>query len=292
MAKFQYPIYFLGKIRNVVRLEQIKEEQRKIEAEAKEQAKIDQIKKKQKEVTEKSTIAQEPAVLPVVNSQANMVESVSQIKKATVTEVGEVKDAEVLVDKAPILVDKAPEMEPQATTTTETEVMEESAGTEKSAEKIRETEPVSTSSLSDLKDAIESLGIAKSQEDTLKEIKKELEEYDEDVREMDEVKNLVSRLDLHESRAAKLLFGRVNKMLRKADVLVDKLQKKKEQIDENLVKMQETEFDGDDKEQQMLQDEQKEKIVTIQEIIEAVTKLQESPNQAKVDQIAQVILFL
>ena len=79
--------------------------------------------------------------------------------------------------------------------------------------KKSETDAVSTESISDLKDAIESLGIAKSEEDTLKEIKKELEEYDEDVRELDEVKNLVKRLDLHESRAAKLLFGRVNKML-------------------------------------------------------------------------------
>ena len=38
-----------------------------------------------------------------------------------------------------------------------------------------------------------------------------------------------------------------------------------------------------------LQDHE-EKIVTIQDLIEAVTRLQETPNQAKVDQIAQVYI--
>merc|ERR1712051_469614 len=126
--------------------------------------------------------------------------------------------------------------------------------------------------------AIESLGISTTEEDKVKEIKKELEEYNEDVRELDEVKNLVSRLDLRESMAAKLLFGRVNKMLRRTDKLVEKLQIRKDRIDEELQAM----------ELKDQTDEHKEQIVTIQEIIEAVNRLQMSPNQAKVDQIAQV----
>ena len=40
-------MFFAGKIRNVDRLERIKEEQRKIEQEAKEQAKIDERKQKE-----------------------------------------------------------------------------------------------------------------------------------------------------------------------------------------------------------------------------------------------------
>merc|ERR1739838_855232 len=141
-----------------------------------------------------------------------------------------------------------------------------------------EAAAVSTASLSDLKVAIESLGITVSEEDTVKKIRKELDEYDEDVRELDEVKNLVSRLDLRESMAAKLLFGRVNKMLRRTDKLVEKLQIRKDRIHEELQAM----------ELKDQQDEHKEQIVTIQEIIEAVNRLQMSPNQAKVDQIAQV----
>merc|ERR1712153_269106 len=59
-------------------------------------------------------------------------------------------------------------------------------------------------------------------------------------------------------------------------------QKRKEKIHKE---MQATEPDHQ-------QDEIKEQIVTIQEIIEAVNKLQKSPNQAKVDQIAQVLSMM
>merc|ERR1711971_760195 len=203
-----------GKIRNVDRLERIKEEQ----------AKIDERKQKEQADTLKPVSTPE-----VILAQANkVVESVSPIKKATVTEVGEVKyvddetlvdKVETLVDKAPILVDNAPDLEQKSAVANEdmAEVLEVLA-----SKKVG-TEPVSTSSLSDLKVAIESLGISTSEEEKVKEIKKELEEYNEDVRELDEVKNLVSRLDLRESMA-KLLFGRVNKMLRRTDKLVEKLQ--------------------------------------------------------------------
>lgn len=271
-----------GKIRNVDRLEQIKDEQRKIEEEAKEQAKIEE--RKRKEQTETLKPVATPELPPV---QAKVVESVSPIKKATVTEVGEVKDAAatdddkyILVDKAPILVDKAPELEPQLADTNE-EVAEVLQEAKKDSKKM-EAAAVSTASLSDLKVAIESLGITVSEEDTVKKIRKELDEYDEDVRELDEVKNLVSRLDLRESMAAKLLFGRVNKILRRSDNLVAKLQKRKEKIHKE---MQATEPDHQ-------QDEIKEQIVTIQEIIEAVNKLQKSENQDKVDQIAQVLSMM
>ena len=130
-------------------------------------------------------------------------------------------------------------------------------------------------SLSDLKSALQSLGMSQTEEETLDEIKKELEDYDEDRRELDEIKNLVARLDLHESRAAKLLFWRVNTMLKRADKVVANLVKKEKELREELVE------EGD-------KEICKEKIVTIQELIEAVTKLQETPNQARVDQIAEV----
>lgn len=133
-------------------------------------------------------------------------------------------------------------------------------------------------SLSDLKSALQSLGMSQTEEETLEEIKKELEDYDEDRRELDEIKNLVARLDLHESRAAKLLFWRVNTMLKRADKVVANLVKKEKELQEELVE------EGD-------KEICKEKIVTIQELIEAVTKLQETPNQARVDQIAEVSLF-
>ena len=61
-----------------------------------------------------------------------------------------------------------------------------------------------------------------------------------------------------------------------------KLQKRKEKIHEKIQAMAP---------EDNLKDEHKEQIVTIQEIIEAVNKLQKSHNQDKVDQIAQVTIL-
>ena len=228
-------------------------------------------KQSEKAATFKKETAEEEdeAVRLVVESTS------SPVKKATVTEIGDV--TETLVDTAPELKDTAIELEPTPIKEEKAEVMEEAKAAK--AAKI-EPEPVSTSSLSDLKEAIESLGMAKSAEETQQEIKKELEDYDEDVKELDDIKELVDRHDLHESKAAKRLFTRVNKILAKTEKLVANLKAKETQIHNEMQGL-----GADDNVQ-----EHEEKIVTIQELIEAVTRLQETPNQAKVDQIAQVRL--
>jgi LETM1 and EF-hand domain-containing protein 1 len=272
-----------GKIRNVDRLEQALEEERKIKGEAEEQAKVDKLEKQRqvaakkvaaaaaaaaatKEDVSSSAATKAPAVEGII-TPAVVAETFISIKKATMLPV----EAD-MVDKAPVLMDKAPEMEMASAA----ELLEESP--KKAA--IAEQEPVSTSSLTDLKKAIESLGKSNREQETLDELKQELVDYDEDVRELDEVKNLVERVDLHESRAAKRLFASVNKMLNKADLLVETLKKKEKELHREL---QRTEAASEE------QAEHEEGIVTIQELIEAVTKLQKTPNQAKVDQIAQVL---
>ena len=61
---------FPGKIRNVDRLEQIKDEQRKIEEEAKEQAKIEERKRKEQAETLKPVATPElPPIQAKVNKQ-------------------------------------------------------------------------------------------------------------------------------------------------------------------------------------------------------------------------------
>ena len=131
--------------------------------------------KKDENVGEADTVAEGRAV----------VESTSPVVKATVSEVGEV--TETLIDKAPVLVDTAQSLEEPPIVAEEkaAEVLEEA----KTSKKTKDQSQVSTSSLSDLKDAIESLGMARTEEESLKEIKEELEDYDEDVKELDEIKN-------------------------------------------------------------------------------------------------------
>ncbi len=208
-----------GKIRNVDRLEQIKQEQKKIDEEAAERARQKQIEQERleaemakKAAEEEEIPTEEPAQdiatdiseavvvkedkkdVPAVKPEA-VLDQPSSAKEVELQPELVQKDPEVLVDKAETIVDKAPELE---------------AVTPKSKEP---TEPVTAATLADLKTAIESLGMSKPEAKTLEEIKKELEDYEEDVEELDEIKNLVARMDLQESPAAKRLFSRVNRML-------------------------------------------------------------------------------
>lgn len=104
--------------------------------------------------------------------------------------------------------------------------------------------------------------------ETLQEIHKELKDYDEDVRELEEIKNQVDRFDLKQSKGARLLL----RILIAKERRIQKQLKKATKTDDFVANLQDHE----------------EKIVTIQDLIDTVRNLQETPNQAKVDQIAQV----
>ena len=105
------------------------------------------------------------------------------------------------------------------------------------------------------------------EQETLQEIHKELKDYDEDVRELEEIKNQVDRFDLKQSKGARLLL---KILIAKERRIQNQMKKTIKTDDANL------------------QEDHEEKIVTIQDLIEAVTRRQETPNQEKVDQIAQV----
>jgi len=138
-------------------------------------------------------------------------------EQAKIDKLEELKEdtTETLIDTAPLLVDKAPELKDVE------EVLEATSATSKKSD---EKALADSSMMSDLKSAIESLDMSKTEKETIKEITKEIEEYNEDVRELDEVKIKVSRSDLHQTKSAKWLLLAVNKMLKK----VDSLQKKAE----------------------------------------------------------------
>jgi Ca2+-binding EF-hand superfamily protein len=148
--------------------------------------------------------------------------------------------------------------------------MGESPKKDRVAQKVAAS--VSSSSLHDLKDAIESLGMSTTDEqETLQEIHKELKDYDEDVRELEEIKNQVDRFDLKQSKGARLLL---KILIAKERRIQNQMKKTIKTDDANL------------------QEDHEEKIVTIQDLIEAVTRRQETPNQEKVDQIAQVLAMM
>ncbi|ALC41905.1 Letm1, partial [Drosophila busckii] len=83
-----------------------------------------------------------------------------------------------------------------------------------------------------LSDALKTLSSDKQlvvEKETIKELKEELRDYQEDVEELREVRQVVKE-PIRESRAAKLLFNRVNKMISNLDTVLNDLEHRQQQI--------------------------------------------------------------
>lgn len=274
-----------GKIRNVVRLEQIKEEQKKIEEEEqeriKEEKRKEEEKKKQQQQQEIAVEYSEPVVGFIEEEQAS-------VKRATVSEKGDVKEQEeVLVDRAPILEDStAAEILSESSTTLPAGAAAAAAEAAQQ-QPAKASEEISSEDLSELKSAIESLGKAGGQSSSaaavdeveeITDLKRELADYEEDLEELAYMKAVSSRPDIHETPGARRLFGKVNAMLGKVDSLVSSLQEKERELEAQL--------------KEDLSDDEKStdahSLVTVQELIDAVQRLQGSSDTSKVEQIAEV----
>jgi LETM1 and EF-hand domain-containing protein 1 len=258
-----------GKVRNVVQLEVIKEEQRKIEAEAAEEAAkkargVEEQKKKVKEQEKKVLEAAETAAAAIAASAKEAAAAMAVDPKAKPQPPQEAPTVETLIR--------------EITSPLTPLLQAEKAAAGKDGEELVDKAPVlseiSSEDLSDLKTAIESLGKSSDEAVEIDNLKKELQEYEEDVEELKTVKEQLERIDLKESKAAQRLFSKVNKMLNKVGGLVDHLEKKEKQITEV----------------EMLEDRAKaeKKLVTVYELIDAVQKLQKTSDASRLEHIAAV----
>lgn len=290
-----------GKIRNVVRLEVIKEEQRKIEEEEKEELLKELKEKAVKKI--KATPEAAPTSETVVAAAAAVAGGV----------VGERLGQEALAAAA--------------VTATRTEAPPTSEATILGAMKARKPKPadqqgaaavpiekrqLSAADFAELKAAIEKLGKVRSELDTIDDLKQELEDYKEDVEDLARVKEIVQRSGLRQSMGANLLFSRVNKMLQKADEAIVKLELKKEAVggggggnigkdrpqpDEEAAaaaaakcveaaSLDNLQVGGDDPSEETEEAATAPHLVTINELISAIQQSHHHPE--KVDQIAGV----
>ena len=242
-----------GKVRNVNRLELIKGEQRKIEEEAAEE--VDEAEKKEAAAAVQEQVAEKDVPL-----DSPPVAAAEQSAKDVAAAVAQSRDVEELIDRAPVLTDTAKEL-----------------GKPDEKKKEEEGGEISTHDLSDLKTAIVNVGKVDSTEEEISDLKRELLDYEEDVEELKFIKADAGRFDLQESKGARRLFAKVNHMLDNVDALVGSLEAEGKAIEET---MKEEDGGGQPKEE--------EKIVTINELIDAVQKLQETPDSSRVEQIAKV----
>lgn len=182
-----------GKIDNKTKIEIIKEEQRKI---------------KEEQDEEKEAQLEKKATEDVLHDKAPILTDSDGIKILSLDEISKkgIETIKVQLD------DKVP--------------------TEKPKDKEKE---LSTEDLKVLSDALGSISQNKNlllEKEEIKEIKEEIAEYEEDVEELKQMveQNKDEKLQLKESRAAKLLFKKVNSMISNLDKVLDDLEVKEKKI--------------------------------------------------------------
>ncbi|XP_046811796.1 mitochondrial proton/calcium exchanger protein, partial [Lucilia cuprina] len=243
-----------GKIDNKVKLEIIKEEVRKIQEE------------REEERQEAKANAQKEEML----DKAKLIEDVS---------------AE-LIDRAKDVTDQVPPLErvkPIVSTVLTEAQTAKVAETAKA--KDEEEKSISSKDVELLSEALKTLSTDKKmvvEKETIKDLKTELEEYKEDVEELREVRQVVQE-PVHESRAAKMLFKKVNSMIGQLDKVLTDLEEK-----QNKVKAQDLIGEELTKEQEEAKRRQQD-IVQIDELVQTIKKLKQTSDESRLKQIENVL---
>ncbi|CAL4090637.1 unnamed protein product, partial [Meganyctiphanes norvegica] len=293
-----------GKIDNKTRLDVIRSEEKKIKEDKQELMAADLEKKKREEVMKKKTeeeakkreamrkaVEETQADILATATAASMDSQVDlplstgkilaegiQVTKATVSHTGEIeKDAELLVDRAPVIQDKATVLE-------SAEVLTEDLTIKAAKEQLSSLlqQELTAEDLHDVEEALEFLGVEKKQllyeTKELAALKAELASYKEHTMDFKQalVDANMDRKEIRESKAARRLFHKVNKMIGRMDPLLTALSKEKD----SLQKMVDA---GDAKQKQ------KADLVSVEELITHMSHVSKAPDISKVEMIRSVL---
>ncbi|XP_058822009.1 mitochondrial proton/calcium exchanger protein isoform X2 [Topomyia yanbarensis] len=188
--------------------------------------------------------------------------------------------AETLVDKAPIIAEE------------KVIHLEEPAVLVKPvADKpvILATEEISSKDLEALGDALGTLSKDKKtllvEKEEIKDLKEEIADYQEDVQELQEVITAApGEVKVKESRAAKMLYKHVNSMISKMDTVLADLEKKEQELKEQVSAAEES-ASKDEAPASIASEE----LVRIDELMSAIRKIQQIPDDSRLDQISKIL---
>lgn len=226
-----------GKIDNKTKIEIIKEEQRKIQEE-KEEEKEEILAKKQQKLQELADSFVDSA--PTVTSDGIVAKTSEHISQMYMEQKAMDQEEKIFVDT------------------------------------LKEKE-LSSEDFKVLEDALDNISKEKKhlivEKEDIKEIKEEIADYKEDIDELEEIvtKNKDEKVHVKESRAAKLLYKKVNSMINKLDTVLEDLEKKEKHIKvliEEPVEITEAEESAFEEEKK-----QKEELVRIDEMMSAIRKV-------------------
>lgn len=193
-------------------------------------------------------------------------EAIKKEKEEIEAEKQKVKIEDSMKDKAEVIVDKALEM---------------------GAHDKPEPQPVielSKEDLESLEDAIEHVSKEKKdhlmEKEDLRDLKEEMADYKEDIQELKEITETTGNKQLKESKASKLLRRKVDKMIENMDGLLDNLEGKRKTLQEKLDTMVELGEEANN---------ERSNLIGINELLEAVKKLQKVGDDTKLQRIIDVL---
>lgn len=173
-----------------------------------------------------------------------------ELEEQKAVEKEEKAKEEILVDKAKV-IGETPILQPAPKVLVKT-----------ATPATEEAPSISSKDVELIGEALESVSKDKKtllvEKETIKELKEEIEEYKEDVEELREVR-AISKEKVGESRAAKILFKKVNTMIDQLDKVLNDFEKKEKQIHVS---------DGSEKAPVVNED-----LVKIEDLINAVKKV-------------------
>lgn len=165
-----------------------------------------------------------------------------------------------------------------------------------------EEEKITAKDLEDIESALEEIAEHKQlniEREELQDLKEEVNEYKEDLMDLKEVIVLsgAEQDEIVESKAAKRLIKRVDKLIYQADAVMMELQKEKEKFQEEIelreVRLKRSsELKADEKKvEEVMQQisDKKDNIVSINEMLLAMKRLQKVPNETKLQRIMEVL---
>ncbi|XP_053691633.1 mitochondrial proton/calcium exchanger protein isoform X2 [Sabethes cyaneus] len=192
--------------------------------------------------------------------------------------------AEILVDKAPIVTEDT--VIHLSEPVVQAKVAPEQPATAATA--AAAAEEITSKDLEAIGDALGSLSKDKKtllvEKEEIKDLKEEIADYQEDVQELQEVITAApGEVKVKESRAAKMLYKKVNSMISKMDTVLADLEKKEQELKEQVSAAEEQKLESDPACQAS------EELVRIDELMSAIKKIQQVPDDSRLDQISKIL---
>lgn len=146
------------------------------------------------------------------------------------------------------------------------------------AEAIKKDEHLVSKDLKALEDALDEISKEKKfivEKEEIEDLKEQMADYQEDVQDLKKAVAEQPKPEIKESKAAQRLFKRVNKMINKMDSVLTELESKEKQLKKDL------EVEATDK--------KKEELLKIDDIMMAIRKIKDVPDESRLEQIKHVL---